>query len=124
MNDASSGVRGETVHVPRSDAGRLAFELLANVLRERCLPGTGGAGNQDVVTFDVLLDRPKTRREMIDLAVSMLEFLRHEFVAERTGVTYHLGGGFAGWWFETQPSGVKVELTFSGYDMSILIRRI
>ena len=89
MNDASSGVRGEIVHVPRSDAGRLAFELLANVLRERCLPGTGGAGNQDVVTFDVLLDRPKTRREMIDLAVSMLEFLRHEFVAERTGVTDH-----------------------------------
>jgi hypothetical protein len=26
---------------------------------------------------------------MIDLAVSMLEFLRHEFVAERTGVTDH-----------------------------------
>lgn len=92
MDDAGRGVRRETVHVPRSDAERLAFELLADVLRERRLAGAGWSSDQGVIAFQILLNRPQGRGDVIDFAVSVLEFLRHELITEGTGVPDHRVG--------------------------------
>lgn len=92
VEDARGCRVGEAVRVAGSDTEGLSFEFVDDVLRGGRLAGTGGSGDEYILTGPVVLDRTEAKREVLNRTFAVVEFRGDELVAERAGITYHLGG--------------------------------